>query len=77
VWSPAKGKRFRDATSKGTMPDMGTYNPTDIDSTSGSYLVSKFRSMGTKKFVQESPRGGYNTNLSFISRTGKIPSSHL
>lgn len=35
-------------------PEPGTYNPSDVDSIGGHYIVSKFKNLGIKRFV--SPR---------------------
>lgn len=40
----------------------------------GSYILSKFRTNGPKKFIQPSPRQGAMTQMSIMSRGGKIPS---
>jgi len=49
---------------------MCTYTPSDVDSMAGTgtYVVSKFRTMGTKKFHQTSPRPKAQTPLGFTSR---------
>lgn len=59
MWSPAKGKRFKVVDNKSHMPNMCTYNASDLDSTHGIgyYVVSKYRTMGTKRMHQNSPRG--------------------
>lgn len=33
------------------LPAPGTYNPTDMDSTSGSYILSTHKNQAVKKFV--------------------------
>ena len=38
----------------------------------GSYILSKFRTHGPKKFIQPSPRGGAMTQMSIMSRGGKL-----
>lgn len=52
---------------------MGTYHPSDMDSTGGGYILSNYRTSGTKKFVQVSPRGVNKTQMSFVPRIGKWP----
>ena len=52
VWSPLKSKRFKtELSSVMDNPPPGTYNPSDMDSQSGSYILSNFKTLGTKKFV--------------------------
>lgn len=58
-WSPSK-QRFLDFSRQSReVPGPGTYNPSDIDSTQGSYVVSNFRNTGNVKFIKPSlPDGG-------------------
>jgi hypothetical protein len=32
-------------------PEPATYNPSDVDSIGGHYIVSKFKNLGIKRFV--------------------------
>lgn len=52
VWSPPKSKRFvQDRSSCHDGPEPATYNPSDVDSIGGNYIVSKFKNLGIKRFV--------------------------
>jgi len=53
VWSPAKGKRFRDDISRLTQgqPEPGTYNPSDTHSMTDGYLLSNFKNPGVKRII--------------------------
>lgn len=52
VWSPLKSKRFKTENSSAMdNPPPGTYNPSDMDSQNGSYILSNFKTLGIKKFV--------------------------
>lgn len=43
-WSPSKGTRFKDFnTAAHDVPPPGTYNPTDKESATGSYILSTTR----------------------------------
>lgn len=57
-------------------PEPATYQPSDIDSHNQSYLLSKYRTNGTKKFVQLSRKPDPKQPLSFCSRQGKSLLSH-
>ena len=51
-WSPSK-KRFEDEMRlKKLIPGPGTYNPSDYNG--GQYLLSNFKSYGTRKMVPDS-----------------------
>ena len=51
-WSPSK-QRFVDLTRHSRdKPGPGAYNPSDCDSTAGSYIVSNFRNTGNVKFIK-------------------------
>ena len=51
-WSPSKN-RFIDANRRSKdMPGPGAYNPSDIDSSQGGYIVSNFRNTGNVKFIK-------------------------
>ena len=46
------------------MPGPGTYNPSDVDSTQGGYIISNFRNTGNVKFIKPN-----QVALSMRSRT--------
>lgn len=71
MWSPAKGKRFHELNTRGEHPDFGTYTPTDKDSHNGSYIVSKFKTLGTTKIMNSSPRHKCGTPLAFANTCSK------
>lgn len=52
VWSPSKSKRFKaELSSVNDNPPPGTYNPSDMDSQNGNYILSNFKTLGTKRMV--------------------------
>ncbi len=57
--------------SRGEQPDFGTYTPSDRDSHNGSYIVSKFRTLGTTKIMNSSPRHKCGTPLAFANTCSK------
>lgn len=68
VWSPPKSKRFVvDKFSNLEGPEPATYHPSDMDSINGSYIVSKFKNGGTRKFMAPKP----DSMARAIFRTGK------
>lgn len=51
-WSPSKN-RFIDASRHvRDRPGPGAYNPSDVESANGSYIVSNFRNTGNVKFIK-------------------------
>ena len=76
-WSPSK-YRFDDITkfSRGK-PGPGAYNPSDVESASGSYIVSNFRNGGNVKFIKPKiemmMKGGMRsrTPMNMTNRLGK------
>jgi len=51
VWAPPNSSRFvKDRSTFHDNPEPGTYNPSDVDSASGHYIVSKFKNLGFKTF---------------------------
>ena len=61
-WSPSKN-RFLDETRRSRdMPGPGAYNPSDIDSCQGGYIVSNFRNTGNVKFIKP-PDNGHSAQL--------------
>lgn len=52
VWSPAE--RFSDFSQRKStkLPGPGTFNPSDVDSMHGGYLLSNFRNTGNVKFTR-------------------------
>jgi len=52
VWSPLKSKRFKtELSSVNDNPPPGTYNPSDMDSNNGGYILSNFKTLGTRRMV--------------------------
>lgn len=73
MWSPSKSKRFVvDHYSNLNTPPPGTYNPSDTDSVNGygTYILSTFKTLGTKRFKQFS-----NKKLKTTAHDGLFPPS--
>ncbi len=83
VWSPPKSKRFvPDRSSCHDGPEPATYNPSDVDSIGGNYIVSKFKNLGIKRFVTPTQRlvqrlriGKHGVSLTFLGTPG--PGSYV
>jgi hypothetical protein len=69
AWSPPKSKRFKEER-HAAQPDCGTYTVSDTFSHDDSYILSKYRTPGTKRIVpltkEQLLKGKY-----FNSRTRK------
>lgn len=68
AWSPAKGKRFRQLNSMcGDIPPPGTYDPSDFEKDSRSYILSTSRNFGTRKYKSPTKQSQVS-ELSYIER---------
>ena len=56
------------------LPGPGAYNPSDIDSASGSYVTSNFRNTGNVKFIK--PKLGDPSFRSKTPMNARIGKSH-
>ena len=61
------------------MPGPGAYNPSDVDSSQGGYIVSNFRNTGNVKFIKPkdfiatgSNIGGIRSRTPMNNRGGKF-----
>lgn len=54
------------------MPGPGAYNPSDIDSSQGGYIVSNFRNTGNVKFIK--PPDSFETNVAASSKANTLRS---
>jgi hypothetical protein len=52
-------------------PPPGTYNPSDMDSQNGGYILSNFKTSGTKKIVPLRNNAFAMTQIAY-GRTGKL-----
>ena len=56
------------------MPGPGAYNPSDIDSSAGGYIVSNFRNTGNVKFIKPNAlqmQGKFRSKTPMNNRVGK------
>jgi len=71
-WSPSK-VRFIDNTRRSRdQPGPGAYNPSDVDSTAGSYIVSNFRNTGHVKFIKPKINTGMRSRTPLMTRGSKF-----
>ena len=62
--------RFFDSTRRSRdQPGPGAYNPSDIQSTDGSYIISNFRNTGNVKFIK--PKLGLRSKTPLNARQSK------
>ena len=58
-------------------PGPGAYNPSDVESLSGSYIISNFRNTGNVKFIkpkmQAAVNGGVRSRTPLPNRQSKLP----
>ena len=69
-WSPSKIRFFDSARRSKDQPGPGAYNPSDIESTNGSYIVSNFRNGGNVKFIK--PKIGLRSKTPLNQRLSKF-----
>lgn len=54
-WSPSKSRFLDEQRHSRDKPGPGAYNPSDVDSSMGGYIVSNFRNTGNIKFIKPKP----------------------
>lgn len=58
-WSPSKNRFLDQSRRSREQPGPGAYNPSDMDSNAGGYIVSNFKNTGNVKFIKPvSVQGG-------------------
>ena len=57
-WSPSKNRFLDQSRRSRDQPGPGAYNPSDMDSNAGSYIVSNFKNTGNVKFIKPVPLQG-------------------
>ena len=63
-WSPSKNRFLDQSRRSREQPGPGAYNPSDVDSQAGSYIVSNFKNTGNVKFIKPATlHGGGGTAL--------------
>ena len=72
AWSPTKVRFFDNQRQKKFIPGPGTYNPSDVDSTNGSYITSNFRNLGNTKFIKPRVKEQFRSKTP-ANRVGKLP----
>lgn len=50
-------------------PEPATYRPSDMNSLNGDYIISKFKTLGTKKFIAPTSARGASDERSMQIRT--------
>ncbi len=71
-WSPSKNRFIDQTRHVRDRPGPGAYNPSDVESASGSYIVSNFRNTGNVKFIKPKINpGGMRSRTPMVNRQSK------
>jgi hypothetical protein len=75
AWSPSRIRFVDHSAHKKFVPGPGTYNPSDMNSSAGGYILSNLRNGGNVKFVPPRMKEALRSSTP-MNRTGKY-SPHI